>query len=87
MFTKGKKRRGLYPIGVYYAKKDKLYQSRVSEYGHWVYLGCFKDPISAFYAYKKEKERYIKEVADKWKDKLDPKVYQALYNYQVEIND
>lgn len=87
IFTKNEKNRGLYPIGVYYAKKDKLYQARVSEYGHWVYLGCYKDPINAFNAYKIEKERYIKEVANKYKDKLEPRVYDALMKYKVEITD
>ena len=33
------------------------------------------------------KERYIKEVADKWKGIIDDKVYNALYNYKVEITD
>ena len=72
---------------MYYAKKDKLYQARVSEYGHWVYLGCYKDPINAFNAYKIEKERYIKEVANKYKDKLEPRVYDALMKYEVELTD
>ena len=38
-------------------------------------------------AYKTAKEFYIKEVADKWKDKIDPRAYDALYKYQVEITD
>ena len=41
----------------------------------------------AFSAYKKAKEAYIKEVATKWKDKIDPRAYEALMNYQVEITD
>ena len=44
-------------------------------------------PEEAFQAYKVAKEAWIKEVADKWKDKLDPKVYKAMYEYQVEITD
>ncbi len=28
-----------------------------------------------------------KEVADKWRDLIDPRVYDVLYNYQVEITD
>ena len=43
--------------------------------------------IEAFYAYKEAKETYIKEVANKWKDNIDSRVYDALMNYQVEIND
>lgn len=41
----------------------------------------------AFYAYKIEKEKYIKQVADKYKDQIPQKVYDALYNYEVEITD
>jgi hypothetical protein len=33
------------------------------------------------------KEAYIKEVANKWKDQIDPRAYEALMSYQVEIND
>lgn len=87
IIVKKNSRRGSCPIGVTYSKKDRLYVAMVSEYCKWVYLGCYKDPISAFYAYKKEKERYIKEVANKWKDQLEPKVYDALMKYEVEITD
>ena len=37
--------------------------------------------------YKLEKEKYIKEVADKWKDNIDIMVYEALMNYEVSIYD
>ena len=33
------------------------------------------------------RESYVKEVANKWKDQIDPRVYEALMNYQVEITD
>ena len=41
----------------------------------------------AFNVYKKAKEKYIKEVADKWKDHIDIRVYEALMNYEVSIYD
>lgn len=87
IFTTRKKLRGNCVIGVSYSKKDKLYAASVSEYGKGFYLGSYKDEISAFNAYKKEKERYIKEVANKYKDKLEPRVYDALMKYEVEITD
>ena len=34
-----------------------------------------------------EKENYIKEVADKYKNLISQKVYQSLHNYQIEITD
>ena len=30
---------------------------------------------------------YIKEVANKWKDQIDPKVYEALMSWNIEITD
>lgn len=87
IFTNRKKNRGDCVIGVSYSKRYKLYATSVSEYCKGVYLGSYKDEISAFNTYKKEKERYIKEVANKYKDKLEPRVYDALMKYKVEITD
>ena len=56
-------------------------------YGKVTYLGMFKTVEEAFQAYKQAKEAYIKEVANKWKDQIDNRVYKALMNYQVEITD
>ena len=51
------------------------------------YLGYFNTEIEAFNAYKQAKENYIKELANKWKDQIDPRAYEALMNYTVEITD
>ena len=37
--------------------------------------------------YKIAKEGYIKKVADEWRPLIKPRVYDAMYNYQVEITD
>ena len=47
----------------------------------------FNTEIEAFNAYKQTKESYLKELANKWKDKIDARAYNALMNYQVEITD
>lgn len=44
-------------------------------------------PEEAFAVYKREKEKYIKEVANKWKDQIDPRVYESLMNWTIEITD
>ena len=41
----------------------------------------------AFEKYKIAKEKYIKELADKWKNNITESVYNALYDYTVDIND
>ena len=55
--------------------------------GVFKYLGTFNTEEKAFSVYKKAKEQYIKEVANKWKDQIDQRVYEALMNYQVEITE
>ena len=42
---------------------------------------------NAFKAYKTAKESFVKEQATKWKGQIDPRAYEALMNYTVEITD
>lgn len=86
-FTKSKSARGLYPIGVYRRDNSSKYFATFRKNNKNISLGSYSTPEEAFQAYKKAKEEWIKEVANKWKDKLKPNVYEALMNYQVEITD
>lgn len=86
LFNKCKKSRGQTQIiGVTFRRGH--YIAKLNKYGQGIQIGVFDDKIEAFNAYKKAKEDYIKEMADKWKDRLEPRVYEALYNYKVEITD
>lgn len=85
LFVKKTRCRGPYPIGVSMAFGRM--KAKISRHGKYVSLGYFDTPEEAFCAYKEAKETYIREVADIWKNKLDPRVYEALYNYKVEITD
>ena len=51
------------------------------------YLGLYITIEQAFSAYKNFKENYIKEVADEYKDRIPQKLYDAMYRYEVEIDD
>lgn len=51
------------------------------------HLGTFKTKEEAFNAYKTAKEQCIHDYANKYKDKLDNNVYNALLQYKVEITD
>ena len=55
--------------------------------GKQEFLGYFNTEIEAFNAYKKAKESFVKEQAEKWKGKIDERAYDALMNYEVEIDD
>lgn len=91
LFTKRQNFRSELPIGVKLCKAQRrfkeCYKASVSQNDNKSYVGTFKTPEEAFNAYKAAKEAWIKQVADKWRDMLDPKVYEALYNYEVEITD
>ena len=51
------------------------------------YLGLYNTIEDAFNAYKQSKETEIKQIADEYKDKIPNKLYEAMYNYKVEITD
>lgn len=86
-FEMSKYHRGTSPIGVSYHKTTGLYSATCCTYKKQNYLGEYQTEIEAFNVYKKFKERYIKHLADLYKDYLPEKVYKALYNWNVEITD
>ena len=79
-----KSKRGNYPIGVCKVKNKYICQTNSYSVRN---NGTFSTPEEAFQVYKEVKEKHIKEVADKWKGLISDKVYQAMYNYKVEITD
>lgn len=86
LFTKCDKTRGNLPIGV--SKHRNKFQAHLSKgNGKRIRLGTYTAPNEAFRAYKKAKEQYIKEVAEKYKGKIPYKLYQAMMNYEVKIDD
>ena len=88
LLTKRTASRGKHLIGVYWCNKGKAFRAQVSKNkGKRERLGYFKTELEAFNAYKQAKETFIKEQASKWKGKIDDKAYNALMNYQVEIDD
>ena len=87
--TNGKSYRGDLPVGVILDKgaKTPRYRARLSKFGKYHCYGSYSNPTDAFYAYKKAKEDFAKELANIWKDKIDPRAYEALINWTVEITD
>lgn len=82
---KKKASRGKYPLGVHYSRGR--FGAKMYINGKQIYIGYFNTPEEAFYAYKEAKENHAKELAEKWKDKIDPRAYEALMNYEVDIDD
>lgn len=63
------------------------YIIRINKNKERICLGRRDTPEEAFEVYKIAKEDYIKEIANKWKDKIDPQVYESMINYKMEIID
>ena len=88
LLTKRESMRGEHLIGVYWNKTNKAFVAMVSKNkrkSEWI--GSFKTELEAFNAYKKAKEAFIKEQANKFKSQIDQRAYNALMNYAVEITD
>ena len=80
--------RGEYLIGVCWNKTNKAFMAQVGRSkGGSEHLGYFKTELEAFKAYKKAKEVFVKEQANKWKSQIDEMAYNALMKYEVNIDD
>ena len=81
-----KKVRSDLPIGVYRVNNTQ-YSSQLSIYGKLEKGVVVNSADDAFLEYKTKKEKYVKELAEKFKNQIKNLVYEALNNYKVEIND
>lgn len=86
-FTMSKSKRGELPVGVSKRKGSVLFRAQIKSNGKVKSLGQFKTIEEAFLSYKTAKETHVKSLANKWKEQIDPRVYEALMNYEVEITD
>jgi len=91
LFTKRNSKRGESAIGT--TPKNGKYQVQC-----WLinpetgkskqeFLGYYETQEKAFEIYKYYKEKNIKIVADYFREQIPDKLYDALYNYEVEIDD
>ena len=86
LFTKNDKNRGELPIGVHkYYNKYRVMCS--NGYNQLVTLGTFDNISDAFNTYKEYKETLIKQIADDYINYIPSNLYEAMYNYTVDIND
>ena len=85
LLTSSKQNRGNLPIGV------SVHQGRLAvrccrkPAPH--HVGLFDTVEEAFATYKQVKESYIKSQAEKWKDQIDIRAYEALMRYEVLPTD
>ncbi|MFQ9297772.1 MAG: AP2 domain-containing protein [Clostridia bacterium] len=92
LFTKSDKTRGKSVIGTspYKNGKYQVYCCMINPETRKFkqeYLGYYNTEQEAFEVYKYYKEKNIKQIADYYKGKIPDKLYDAMYNYEVEIDD
>ena len=91
LFIKCNKSRGKDPIGVYQLPSGNYQAYCNNGYGKYIYLGIYSTKEEAFRVYKQYKEKVIKDVIDSYEGEIPEPFYsrlkEAMYNYEVEIDD
>ena len=91
LFTKRDKSRGKCPIGASLTSSGNYEVHCNNGHGKLDYLGSYSSKEEAFQIYKVYKEKIIKETIDSYEGKIPEPHYsrlkEAMYNYEVEIDD
>ena len=91
LFVKSDKARGKNPIGVSDLPSGNYRVDCNNGYGKIIYLGVYSTKEEGFQVYKEYKENLIKEVIDSYEGVIPEPFYsrlrEAMYNYEVEIDD
>lgn len=78
LFTDCGRARGDYPVGVSFYKRNSKFEAHVTINGKQQFLGYFSDVDGAHKAYIEAKKANVLRMAEVWKDKIQPKLYEAL---------
>jgi hypothetical protein len=83
------KNRGQYPLGVSFNRGSGTFVAQMNKERGSLdkYLGSFRTVEEAFACYKAAKEAKIKKLAQKWRDQIDPRAFDALMARRVEWED
>lgn len=90
LFIKRDKCRGDLPIGVCINKRVNRYIASSNDRNNQhIHLGYFDSPTKAFDVYKEYKENLIKSIADDYYNKglIPIELYEAMYNWSIDIDD
>ena len=75
--------RGEYPIGVSFDKQRGKFKAQCTVNSKPQHLGLFNTPQEAFAVYKPFKENLCKQLALKWKDEIDERLFNTMMNWQI----
>ena len=75
------------PRGVVKTKTNNFTARLSTSGGVKRHIGTYSTVEEAFTKYKEAKEAYVRSIADKWKDQIDPRAYEALMAWEINIDD
>ena len=87
LFVKKDMNRGDLPIGVHWDKSRNKYKSTWRDFNSKTKSKRFNTIQEAFDCYKYNKEKIIKQVADEYKPYIPKELYEAMYRWEVDIDD
>lgn len=67
--------------GVTFCRREKVYVAKIHKFGKHYNLGSFKCPEEAYNVWKNAKLSHLQQLAEKYQDVLDRKVYDKLINF------
>ena len=83
-FTDSGAKRGEYPVGVHFHKRDGKFMAYCAVNGKRQHLGYFNTPEEAFAVYKPFKEALCKQLALKWQSEIDPRLFDVMMSWSVK---
>lgn len=87
-YTERQRFRGACPKGVYFKKSHQQYVAQIAlGQGFQKHLGIYDTVGEAFAKYSEAKIEHARVLAIKYTGLVDPRVVDALNNYEVDIND
>lgn len=88
LFVRRSNFQGDTPQGAHYEKRRNRYKASMHDgTGKTVFPGRYRTVEEAFDAYKRAKEARICAVAEKYKGRISPDLYQAMINYKIDMTD
>ena len=84
LLTDRARRRGRWPLGVYFDNNKRKFVSLVKCHGKTKLVGAFDSPEDASQAYKVAKEAQIKVVALEHREVLKSAVFESLMNWKID---
>ena len=87
LFIKRELYRGELPLGVDFDNRNCKFRVTYRVDKVKKHLGYYDTKEEAFEVYKNFKEKYIKKIAEEYKDEIPQKLYDAMIKYEIEIDD